>query len=74
MDRKTRKIIHKRIDNELNKTETRVFKRKVMKEEGPREEYEKIKYVTEETKRIKRVDTPTNFSKKVVKKIRKKGE
>ena len=72
MDKKTRKIIHKKIDKELSKTETRIFRKKVLSKESSREEYEKIKYVTDGTKRIKQVDTPTNFSRKVVRKIRKK--
>ena len=71
MKDKDKKIIHKRIDGELNKVETRIFKKKILKDVQAREEYERLKYVTDETRKIKRVPVSSKFSKDVVKKIKK---
>ena len=71
MKDKDKKIIHKRIDGELNKTETRIFKKRILKDVRAREEYERLKYVTDESRKVKRVLVSSKFSEQVVRKIRK---
>ena len=68
--KKERKIVHKRIDGECTKHETRIFKREILKDK--RDEYRKLKSVVSSSKRVKRVKTPTGFSRAVLRAVQKK--
>lgn len=68
-----RKIIHKGIDGELNKSETRILKKKILKDESARAEYEELKLVAEKSRQVKKVDVPQNFAERVVRRIREAG-
>ncbi len=70
--KKERKIVHKKIDGECTKHETRIFKREILKDKDKRDEYRKLKSVVSSSKRVKRVKTPTGFSRAVLRAVQKK--
>lgn len=71
MKSRERRMIHRGIDGELGREETRVLRRKLKQDGRVREEYEKLRYVTESTRKIRRVEVPEGFSGRVVRRIRR---
>ena len=71
MKKDEKKIIHKSIDGELNKSETKVFKRKIEDDPAARAEYESLKRVSETVGEVvsPTIQVPPQFKEKVIRKI-----
>ena len=70
MKPKDKKIIHKSIDGELNKTETRILKRKLESDGHVRAEYEALKKVSESAgEAAPHLDVPPHFRDEVIRKL-----
>jgi anti-sigma factor RsiW len=65
MKKDEKKLIHKAIDGDLNKTETKRFRMKIKTDGHARAEYEELKKVVQETTRI-RMAVPKNFTQRVL--------
>lgn len=61
-----KKILHKALDGEANKSETKRFKRKLQTDLKVREEYEQLRQVVQASGSVQ-VDVPANFTEKVMK-------
>jgi anti-sigma factor RsiW len=71
MKQSDRKIIHKAIDGEANRDETKILKRTLETDPQMRREYEQLKAVDEGSKEVVRpIEVPDNFKEKVIGKIR----
>ena len=70
MSRKEKEIIHKSIDREMNKEETRIFKKKILTDSRQKQEYRELKRVVDTTKLVKKVKPSGSFAKKIVKELR----
>jgi len=70
MKKDEKKLIHKAIDGDLSKSETKRFQMKIKKDGQARAEYEELKKVVEETTKI-RIVVPKDFTRRVLEKTRK---
>ena len=70
MKKDEKKLIHKAIDGDLSKSETKRFKMKIKQDGQARAEYEELKKVVEETTKIRMV-VPKDFTRRVLDKTRK---
>lgn len=71
MKKQDRKIIHKAIDGEATKEETRILQRNMESDPDIRRTYEQLKALEEGTKKVgEAIQPPQDFSKKVIGKIR----
>ncbi|MHC4606584.1 MAG: hypothetical protein ACYTAF_06570 [Planctomycetota bacterium] len=66
-----RRIIHREIDGELGRAEKRALRKRVRKDAKAREEYDKLKIVSDTTRRMRKVSAPRGFSGRVVREIRR---
>ena len=65
-----KKIIHKSIDGELNKSETKILKRKLESDGHVRAEYESLKKVSDTAvEAAPQIAVPPHFRENVIKKI-----
>ena len=69
MKKDEKKLIHKAIDGDLSKTETKRFQMKIKTDGHARAEYEELKKVVQETTRI-RMAVPKDFTQRVLDKTR----
>jgi len=69
MKKDEKKLIHKAIDGDLSKTETKRFQMKIKTDGHARAEYEQLKQVVRETTRI-RMPVPKDFTQRVLDKTR----
>ena len=70
MKKKEKQIIHRSLDRELNKEETRFLRRKILKDSSQRQEYEGLKEVVDQSKKVLKVRPSDVFVGRVVKEIR----
>jgi anti-sigma factor RsiW len=70
MKKDEKKLIHKAIDGEITKSETRRLHRKLETDGKARSEFEQLKQIVKETDRV-RVDVPRDFRQKVLDQARK---
>jgi anti-sigma factor RsiW len=69
--KKDRRIIHKAVDGELNKEETKEFQFTLKKDPEVRREFQELKAVDETAKAAQpEAPVPQNFKEKVIGKIR----
>ncbi len=74
MKKNERKIIHKSLDGELNKKETRILKRPLDTDPEVKQTYEQLKAIKEGLKEtVKPIQVPPAFTQKVIGKIRDTG-
>jgi len=74
MKRKTRKLIHKRLDGELKRGQAGEFRREVLGDERVREEYEELRYVAESTARLERLKPPGGFVRRILGRLTGRGK
>lgn len=65
-----KKLIHKAIDGDLTKTETKRFRMKIKTDGQARADYEELKKVVKETTRI-RIAVSKSFTQRVLEQTRK---
>lgn len=66
-----RNLIHKRIDGELNKTETKNFRKQIKTDPNIKREYERLKRVAEASEKIvKPLPPPPDFTRRVLKNLK----
>ncbi|MBI2901947.1 MAG: hypothetical protein HYY17_17335 [Planctomycetes bacterium] len=65
-----RKIIHKSLDGEATKEETKILKRKLESDPEIRRQYEELKSIEETTVIMPPIQVPADFTKKVLGKIK----
>lgn len=69
---KDKDLIHKKLDGELKKHETKVFHKKVKTDPCIRVEYESLKQVTETSEKlVKPILPPPDFKERVIKDLKK---
>lgn len=61
----SKKIMHRAIDGEVSKTETRILKRTLSADADARTEFQQLKRVVAATEKL-RVDVPPGFARKVL--------
>lgn len=66
MKKEEKKILHRALDGEVTRSETRLLKRKLETDGQARAEFEQLKKVVRDTERL-RVDVPADFTRKVLK-------
>ncbi len=66
MKKDEKKILHRALDGEVTRTETRLLKRKLETDQKARAEFEQLKQVVRDSERL-RVDAPSDFTRKVMK-------
>lgn len=69
-DDKSKDLLHRALDGEVNKTETRHLQAKLQSDGKMRAEYEQLKQVVKETTRV-RIDVPQDFTAKVLNETRR---
>jgi anti-sigma factor RsiW len=69
-DEKNKDLLHRALDGEVNKTETRHLQAKLEADGKMRAEFEQLKKVVKETTRV-RMDVPTDFTRKVLDETRR---
>lgn len=71
MKKQDRKIIHKAIDGEATKEETRILQKNMESDPDIRRTYEQLKALEDSSKKVgEPIQPPQDFSKKVIGKIR----
>jgi len=65
MRKSQKKIIHRAIDGEVSKTETRILRRTLQQDGQARAEFEQLKKVVEASGKV-RIEVPPGFTEKVV--------
>lgn len=70
MKKDEKKLIHKAIDGEITKSETRRLHRKLETDGKARSEFEQLKQIVKDTDRV-RIDVPLDFTRKVLDLARK---
>ncbi len=70
MKKDEKKLIHKAIDGEITKSETRRLHRKLETDGKARSEFEQLKQIVKDTDRL-RIDVPQDFTKKVLDQAKK---
>lgn len=68
MNKKDSRIIHKAIDGEVSKSETRILQQKMLSDGQVRQEYQDLKKVVRASGSV-RIEVPPGFIKKVMKGI-----
>jgi anti-sigma factor RsiW len=64
-------IIHKKLDGELKKNETKVFQKKYKTDPAIRAQYDTLKQVTETSaKVVKPIATPPDFKQRVIRDLK----
>ena len=66
-----KKLIHRAVDGEMTKSETKRFARKIQTDPGARQEFEQLKKVVKDTEKI-RIDVPPDFTRRVLDETRKR--
>ena len=66
-----KKLLHRALDGEMTKSETRKFERKIQSDVGARQEFEQLKKVVKDTEKI-RIDVPPDFTRRVLDETRKR--
>lgn len=66
-----KKLIHRAVDGEMTKSETRRFERKIQSDASARQDFEQLKKVVKDTEKIK-VDVPPGFTRRVMEETRKR--
>ena len=66
-----KKLIHRALDGEMTKSETRKFERKIQTDAGARHEFEQLKKVVKDTEKL-RIDVPPDFTRRVLDETRKR--
>ena len=66
-----KKLLHRALDGEMTKSETRKFERKIQSDVGTRQEFEQLKKVVKDTEKI-RIDVPPDFTRRVLDETRKR--
>lgn len=70
MKKDEKKLIHKAIDGEITKSETRRLHRKLETDGKARSEFEQLKQIVKDTDRL-RIDVPQDFRQKVLDKAKR---
>ena len=71
MKKNEREFIHKSLDGELNKDETRILRRRLQDDPEVRRTYEELKAIEESSRQVVRpIEVPPDFTEKVIGKIR----
>jgi len=70
MKKDEKKLIHKAIDGEITKSETRRLHRKLETDGKARSEFEQLKQIVKDTDRLK-IDVPQDFRQKVLDQARR---
>jgi hypothetical protein len=65
-----KKLIHRALDGEMTKSETKRFARKIQADPGARQEFEQLKKVVKDTEKLK-IDVPPDFTRRVLDETRK---
>jgi anti-sigma factor RsiW len=65
MKKEEKKLIHKALDGDLSKAETRRFARKLESDGRARSEFEQLKKVVKDTEKI-RIEVPPGFTDRVL--------
>ena len=65
-----KKLIHRALDGEMTKSETKRFERKIQSEPETRQQFEQLKKVVKDTERI-RIEVPPDFTRRVLDQTRK---
>lgn len=66
-----KKLLHRALDGEMTKSETRKFERKILSDVGTRQEFEQLKKVVKDTEKV-RIDVPPDFTRRVLDETRKR--
>ena len=66
-----KKLLHRALDGEMTKSETRKFERKILSDVGARQEFEQLKKVVKDTEKV-RIDVPPDFTRRVLNETRKR--
>ncbi len=65
-----KKLIHRALDGEMTKSETKRFTRKIESEPETRHAFEQLKKVVKDTEKI-RIEVPPDFTRRVLDQTRK---
>jgi hypothetical protein len=66
-----KKLLHRALDGEMTKSETRRFERKILSDAGARQEFEQLKKVVKDTEKV-RINVPPDFTRRVLNETRKR--
>ena len=66
-----KKLLHRALDGEMTKSETRRFERKILSDVGARQEFEQLKKVVKDTEKV-RINVPPDFTRRVLNETRKR--
>jgi anti-sigma factor RsiW len=70
-----KRIIHKKIDGELNRTETAIIRKKLKEDARAKAEYESLKKVTDTAQRAaKPAPPPADFKDRVIRDLKPENE
>ncbi len=72
MKKDEKKLIHKAIDGEITKSETRRLHRALREDGKARSEFEQLKKIVKDTDRV-RIDVPQDFTRKVLDQARRQS-
>jgi anti-sigma factor RsiW len=70
MKKDEKKLIHRALDGDITKSETRRLRRKLETDGHARAEFEQLKKVVKDTEKL-RIDVPQDFTKKVLDETKK---
>jgi hypothetical protein len=69
--KKDKDIVHRKLDGELNKHETKVFHKKIKTDPHIKTEYESLKRVTDTSQKVvKPIPPPPDFRERVIKDLK----
>jgi anti-sigma factor RsiW len=66
-----KKLLHRALDGEMTKSETRKFERKIQTDAGARQEFEQLKKVVKDTEKLT-LPVPPDFTRRVLDETRKR--
>ncbi len=73
--KKDKEIVHRKLDGELNKHETKIFHKKIKTDPAIKTEYESLKRVTDTSQKVvKPIPPPPDFRERVIKDLKDEEE
>ena len=73
MKKQDKRILHRALDGEVNKYETRLLRKQLESDGHARAEFEQLKKVVQDSEKI-HVDVPAGFTRKVMKGVGNPGK
>lgn len=66
-----KKLLHRALDGEMSKSETKRFERKIQTDSDTRQTFEQLKKVVKDTEKL-RIEVPPDFTRRVLDETRKR--